>query len=196
MKFPRLHWSFRMSSMWVIPYTSLPKPSARFPLTAALLYVVANLLHTMIIRRLNTRARHPRFPIPLLVILRRLCSLTNSTWFLLNSLWAVPFLLLTSKVNFLMPLTLTIMWSSSGNCFASRCLSPFFAYIISSTRFTTILSTNAPRYSYHHAQTYAPISRTRRHQTLDALGWNPMLAPLYISSLRLLQRHAKNEAAG
>ena len=34
----------------------------------------------------------------------------------------------------------------------------------------TTLSTNAPRYSYHHAQTYAPISRTRRHQTMDALG--------------------------
>ena len=39
-----------------------------------------------------------------------------------------------------------------------RCLSPSLAHIISSTRFTTTLLTNAPRYSYHHAQTYAPIS--------------------------------------
>ena len=38
-----------------------------------------------------------------------------------------------------------------------RCLSPSLAYIISSTKFTTRLSTNVPRYSYHHAQTYAPI---------------------------------------
>ena len=42
-------------------------------------YVVDNLLHTMIIRRLNMRARRPRFPIPSPVILRRLCCLTNST---------------------------------------------------------------------------------------------------------------------
>ena len=185
-----------MSSMWVIPYTSLPKPSARFPLTAALLCVVENRLHTMIIRRLNMRARRPRFPIPLPVILRRLCSLTNSTWFLLNSLWAVPFLLLTSKVNFLMPPMRTTIWSSSGNRFASRCLIPSLAYIISSTRFTTILLTNVPRYPHHHAQTYAPISWTRRPQTMDAQRWNPMLAPLHLSPLRLLQRHAKNEAAG
>lgn len=185
-----------MSSMWVIPCISLPKPSARFLLTAALPYVVESLLHTMIIRRLNTRARRPRFPIPLPVILRRLCSLTNSTWFLPNFLWAVPFLLLTSKVNFLMPPMRTTMWSSSGNRFASRCLSPFLAYIISSTRFTTILSINAPRYPHHHAQTYAPISRTRRPQTMDAQRRNPMLAPLYLASLRLLQRHAKNETAG
>ena len=185
-----------MSSMWMTPCTSLPKPSARCPLTAALPYVVDNLLHTMIIRRLNMRARRPRFPIPLPVILHRLCSLTNSTWSLPNSLLAVPFLLLTSKVNFLMPRMRTTMWSSSGNRFASRCLSPFLAYIISLTRFTTILSTNAPRYSYHHAQTYAPISRTSRPQTLDALGWNPMLAPLHLASLWLLQRYAKNETAG
>lgn len=196
MKFPRSRSSFRMSSMWVIPCISLPKPSARFPLTAVLPYVVDSLLHTMITRRLNTRARRPRFHIPLPVILRRLCSLTNSTWSLPNSLWAVPFLLLTSKVNFLMPPMRTTMWSSSGNRFASRCLIPSLAYIISSTRFTTTLSTNAPRYSYHHAQTYAPISWTRRPQTMDALGWNPMLAPLHLSSLRLLQRHVKNETAG
>ena len=113
-----------------------------------------------------------------------------------NSLWAVPFLLLTSKVNFLMPPMRTIMWSSSGNRFASRCLSPSLAYIISSTRFTTILSTIAPRYSYHHAQTYAPISWTSRPQTMDAFGWNPILAPLHLSPLWLLQRHAKNEIAG
>ena len=131
-----------------------------------------------------------------LVILRRFCSLTNSTWSLPNSLWAVPFLLLTSKVNFLMPPMRTTMWSSSGNRFASRCLSPSLAHIISLTRFTTILLTNAPRYSYHHAQTYAPISRTCRSQTMDALGWNPILAPLHLTSLRLLQRHAKNETAG
>ena len=170
----------------LIPCTSPHKPSARFPLTAALPCVVDNLLHTMIIRRLNIRARRPRFHIPSPVILRRLCSLTNSTWFLPNSLWAVPFLLLTSKVNFLMPLMRTIMWSSSGNHFASRFLSLFLAYIISSTRFTTILSTNAPRYSYHYTQTYAPIPWTRRSQTMDAQRWNPMLAPLYLSPLRLL----------
>ena len=158
--------------------------------------VVDNLLHTMIIRRLSTRARRPRFPIPLPVILRRFCSLTNSIWSLPNFLWAVPFSLLTLKVNYLMPPMRTIMWSSSGNRFASRCLSPFLAYIISLTRLTTILSTNAPRYSYHHAQTYAPISWTRRPQTLDALGWNPMLAPLHLSPLWLLQRHAKNEITG
>ena len=155
-----------------------------------------NLLHTMIIRRLNMRARRPRFHIPSPVILRRLCSLTNSTWSLPNSLWTVPFLLQTSKVNFLMLPMRTIMWSSSGNRFASRCLSPSLAYIISSTRFTTILSTIAPRYSYHHAQTYAPISWTSSPQTMDAFGWNPILAPLHLSPLWLLQRHAKNEIAG
>ena len=141
-------------------------------------------------------ARRPRFLIPSPVILRRLCSLTSSIWSLLNSLWAVQFLLLISKVNFLMPPMRTIMWSSSGNRFASRCLSPSLAHIISSTRFTTTLSTNAPRYPHHHAQTYAPISRTSRPQTMDTPGWNPMLAPLYLASLRLLQRYAKNEIAG
>ena len=35
-----------------------------------------------------------------------------------------------------MPPMRTIIWSSSGNRFASRCLSPFLAYIISSTKFT------------------------------------------------------------
>lgn len=66
---------FKIQTLCILP----PKPSARFPLTAALLCVVENRLHTMIIRRLNMRARRPRFPIPLPVILRRLCSLTNST---------------------------------------------------------------------------------------------------------------------
>ena len=136
----------------LIPCTSPHKPSARFPLTAALPCVVDNLLHTMIIRRLNMRARRPRFHIPSPVILRRLCSLTNSTWFLPNSLWAVPFLLLTSKVNFLMPLMRTTMWSSSGNHFASRCLSPFIAHIIYSTKFTTTRSTNTPRYPHHYVK--------------------------------------------
>ncbi|GEM_PF-2794079 len=40
--------------------------------------------------------------------------------------------------------------------------------IISLIQFTTTLLTNAPRYPHHHTQTYAPISRTSRPQTMDA----------------------------
>ena len=40
--------------------------------------------------------------------------------------------------------------------------------IISLIQFTTTLLTNALRYPHHHTQTYAPISRTSRPQTMDA----------------------------
>ena len=68
---------------------------------------------------------------------------------------------------------------------------------------TMILSTapsiNPHRYAihpHHHPPQNTLQSRTHWHPSMDSQRWNPVLAPLHLPQIWLLQRHKANEAAG
>ena len=75
--------------------------------------------------------------------------------------------------------------------------SPLTTATPSSMIHSTAHSTNAHRYAInphlHPPQNPRP-ARTHRHPPMDSQRWNPVLAPLHLPQIRLLQRRCKLKA--
>ena len=89
--------------------------------------------------------------------------------------------------------------SSSTNIAATISQSLSTTATTSSMILSTAPSINPHRYAihpHHHPPQNTLQSRTHRHPSMDSQRWNPVLAPLHLPQIWLLQRHKTNEAAG
>ena len=98
-----------------------------------------------------------------------------------------------------MPTTPRTASSSSTSTVAIISQSPSTTATTSSMILSTAPSINPHRYAIHphyHPPQNTLQSRTHRHPSMDSQRWNPILAPLHLPQIWLLQRHKTNEAAG
>ena len=97
-----------------------------------------------------------------------------------------------------MPTTPRTASSSSTSTAAIISQSPSTTATTSSMILSTAPSINPHHYAIHphHHPPQNPLqSRTHRHPSMDSQRWNPVLAPLHLPQIRLLQSQCKPQPA-